>query len=39
MLASGPSTAAYAPNYDRLREIKHRYDPANVFHHNHNVAP
>ena len=31
--------AAYGPNYDRLREIKHRYDPANVFHHNHNIAP
>jgi FAD/FMN-containing dehydrogenase len=31
--------AAYGPNYDRLREIKQRYDPANVFHHNHNIAP
>jgi FAD/FMN-containing dehydrogenase len=31
--------AAYGPNYDRLREIKHHYDPANVFHHNHNIAP
>jgi FAD/FMN-containing dehydrogenase len=31
--------AAYGPNYERLREIKRRYDPENVFHLNHNVAP
>jgi FAD/FMN-containing dehydrogenase len=31
--------AAYGPNYDRLHEIKRRYDPDNVFHLNHNVAP
>jgi FAD/FMN-containing dehydrogenase len=31
--------AAYGPNYDRLRQIKQRYDSANVFHHNHNIAP
>jgi FAD/FMN-containing dehydrogenase len=30
---------AYGPNYDRLVELKRRFDPDNVFHHNHNIVP
>ena len=31
--------AAYGPNYDRLVELKRRYDPENAFHLNHNIDP
>jgi FAD/FMN-containing dehydrogenase len=32
--------AAYPPDtYRRLQEVKHRYDPTNVFRFNHNIAP
>jgi FAD/FMN-containing dehydrogenase len=31
--------SAYGPNYDRLVEVKRRFDPDNVFHLNHNIVP
>jgi FAD/FMN-containing dehydrogenase len=31
--------AVYGANYERLAEIKARYDPANMFRHNANIAP
>jgi len=32
-------TAAYGSNYDRLVQIKQRYDPKNIFHLNQNIRP
>jgi FAD/FMN-containing dehydrogenase len=31
--------AAYGPNFNRLRDIKDRYDPENLFHLNQNIPP
>jgi FAD/FMN-containing dehydrogenase len=31
--------SAYGPNYDRLVELKNKYDPTNVFKMNHNIKP
>jgi FAD/FMN-containing dehydrogenase len=31
--------AAFGPNAKRLREVKGRYDPDNVFHLNQNIKP
>ena len=34
-----PVRAAYGPNYQRLVELKNKYDPTNFFHMNQNVKP
>jgi hypothetical protein len=37
--AGDPASAAYGPNYSRLREFKGRYDPENFFRANVNIRP
>jgi|RhiMetdeSRZDD1v2_1073273.scaffolds.fasta_scaffold205700_2 FAD/FMN-containing dehydrogenase len=39
MAEGGAVTAAFGPNWNRLREVKQRYDPENVFHLNQNIKP
>jgi FAD/FMN-containing dehydrogenase len=36
---TGAVSAAFGPNWKRLREVKRRYDPDNVFHLNQNITP
>ena len=31
--------AAYGANYQRLAELKQKYDPTNLFRHNQNIKP
>ena len=31
--------ASYGKSYDRLRQVKSKYDPGNLFRHNQNIAP
>jgi FAD/FMN-containing dehydrogenase len=39
-LAEGNAvSAAFGPNWKRLREVKRRYDPDNIFHLNQNITP
>jgi FAD/FMN-containing dehydrogenase len=37
--ADAAMAQAYGPNYPRLRELKARFDPTNLFHMNQNIKP
>jgi FAD/FMN-containing dehydrogenase len=39
VIEDGAVSAAFGPNWKRLREVKRRYDPENVFHLNQNIKP
>ena len=39
VVESSAVAAAFGPNWTRLRDVKRKYDPDNVFHLNQNIAP